>query len=414
MTVWANQKGTQTAVIGTEHTLAQNSGANSFQYSVDTTNMVNGDILELRVYRIVNSSAIEVAIGIYANVQAVPLKEYKITASQGVTNGIKVTLKQTAGTGRTFDWELLADTGGIVVATNNDKTGYSLTQAFPSNFSSLSIDGSGRVDIGKTLGTAITLDANNVLNVSTKYLGGTLLTARDIGASVLLSSGTGVGQISLSSGTVTVGTNNDKTGYSLTQSFPTNFSSLSIDVSGRVDIGKILGTASAGAAGAVSIDWAQVKNPTSTVGLSGTTISTSQVVASVTGAVGSVTGAVGSVTGAVGSVTGNVGGNVTGSVGSVVAAVAITSNTKKNQALNNFEFVMTDSTTHAPKTGLTITAKRSLDGAAFASCANSASELSNGVYAINLANTDLNANTVMLWFSATGSDDRFIEIIPQP
>lgn len=42
-------------------------------------------------------------------------------------------------------------------------------------------------------------------------------------------------------------------------------------------------------------------------------------VASVTGAVGSVTGSVGSVTGAVGSVTGNVGGNVVGSVGSVAS-----------------------------------------------------------------------------------------------
>lgn len=45
--------------------------------------------------------------------------------------------------------------------------------------------------------------------------GGTAVTARDIGASVLLSSGTGTGQVSLSSGTVTVGTNNDKTGFSL-------------------------------------------------------------------------------------------------------------------------------------------------------------------------------------------------------
>ena len=52
----------------------------------------------------------------------------------------------------------------------------------PANFSSLSIDGSGRVDVGKTLGTAVTLDANNVINVSTKYVGGTLQTARDLGA----------------------------------------------------------------------------------------------------------------------------------------------------------------------------------------------------------------------------------------
>lgn len=61
-------------------------------------------------------------------------------------------------------------------------------------------DAAGRVDIGKALGTAVTLDANNVLNVSTKYIGGTLQTARDIGLSVLLSSGTGAGQVKLSAG----------------------------------------------------------------------------------------------------------------------------------------------------------------------------------------------------------------------
>ncbi len=85
---------------------------------------------------------------------------------------------------------------------------------------------------------------------------------------------------------------------------------LGVDASGRVDVGKILGTASQGAAGYVGFDWSKINAPTTTVNLSGTTISTSQAVASVSGAVGSVTGAVG-------SVTGNVGGNVVGSVGSI-------------------------------------------------------------------------------------------------
>jgi hypothetical protein len=67
------------------------------------------------------------------------------------------------------------------------------------------------------------------------------------------------------------------------------------------------------ATGEAGVDWANVGSPTTTNGLTGTTIATSQVVASVTGAVGSVTGAVGSVTGAVGS--------VTGAVGSVTARV---------------------------------------------------------------------------------------------
>lgn len=64
-------------------------------------------------------------------------------------------------------------------------------------------------------------------------------------------------------------------------------------------------TADITATGAIGIDLANVENPTTTLNLSGTTVSTSQQVASVTGAVGSVTG--------------NVGGNVAGSVASVTA-----------------------------------------------------------------------------------------------
>ena len=94
-----------------------------------------------------------------------------------------------------------------------------------------------------------------------------------------------------------------------TFTLPANFSSFSVDASGRVDVGKILGTASAGSAGHVGIDWGQVANQNTSVVLSGTTISTSQAVASVSGSVASVTG--------------NVGGNVVGSVASVTAAVTI-------------------------------------------------------------------------------------------
>lgn len=54
--------------------------------------------------------------------------------------------------------------------------------AKPTNFASLSVDGSGRVDVAKIAGTS--------------------QTARDIGASVLLSAGTGTGQLDFSSGVV--------------------------------------------------------------------------------------------------------------------------------------------------------------------------------------------------------------------
>ena len=83
------------------------------------------------------------------------------------------------------------------------------------------------------------------------------------------------------SGRVTVGTNADKTGYSLTQAFPSNFSSLAITAStGQVTVGT---------------------NNDKT----GYSLASSQTF-STTGSVGSVTGSVGSVTGAVGSVTGAV------------------------------------------------------------------------------------------------------------
>lgn len=86
-------------------------------------------------------------------------------------------------------------------------------------------------------------------------------------------------------------------------------------------------------------------------------------------------------------------------------------NVTKNTALAGFTFVMTDSTTHAPKTGLTVTSQRSLNGGSFASTTNSAAEVANGEYTIDLSAADMNANTVMFRFTATGADDLFIEIL---
>lgn len=75
------------------------------------------------------------------------------------------------------------------------------------------------VTLGSDSGIFIAAATDNISfypPVNTRWLSGAAQTARDIGASVLLSSGTGAGQVSLSSGAVTTGTVNDKTGYSLT------------------------------------------------------------------------------------------------------------------------------------------------------------------------------------------------------
>ena len=87
---------------------------------------------------------------------------------------------------------------------------------------------------------------------------------------------------------------------------------------------------------------------------------------------------------------------------------------QKNVAISNFMFFMRDSADHiSGKTGLTITAERSIDGAAFGACANSAAEIANGVYRINLAASDLNGNTITLKFTGTGADPTLISIVTQ-
>ena len=64
-------------------------------------------------------------------------------------------------------------------------------------------DASGRVDIGKLLGTAwLTPGTAGTPDVNAKLVGGTSQTGRDLGASVLLSNGTGTGQVKLASGYV--------------------------------------------------------------------------------------------------------------------------------------------------------------------------------------------------------------------
>lgn len=210
-----------------------------------------------------------------------------------------------------------------------------LVYTLPANFSTLVVDGSGRVDVSKISGTS--------------------QTARDIGASVLISSGTGTGQLSVTSGVIDA-------------------------------------------------------NATK---LNGTALTARDIGASVLLSAGTGTGQIDFTSGVVKANVTQFGGSA-GTFASGIPTVSVTSNVKKNQALAGFTFIMTDSTNHNPATGKTVTAQRSLAGAAFGSCTNSVTEVANGLYTIDLAAGDLNGNTVDLRFSATGCDDLNILIITQP
>lgn len=88
---------------------------------------------------------------------------------------------------------------------------------------------------------------------------------------------------------------------------------------------------------------------------------------------------------------------------------------KKNTALAEFAFLMTDSTTHNPVTGATVTVTRSIDGGAFgATTAGTATELSNGIYVIDLSAADRNGNVVTFRCTASGCDDLLIPMLMEP
>lgn len=99
--------GTQSATVTTEHSLATSTTGKTYVLVVNTANMVNGDELELRIKtKVLTGSTAQLAyIAAYAHVQAAPNK-YSVPVPANWS--CEVTLKQTAGTSRNFEWALLS------------------------------------------------------------------------------------------------------------------------------------------------------------------------------------------------------------------------------------------------------------------------------------------------------------------
>ena len=93
-------------------------------------------------------------------------------------------------------------------------------------------------------------------------------------------------------------------------------------------------------------------------------------------------------------------------------ASAIGNSLKKGVAVT-IPFVMTDSTSHAPVTGKTVTVQVSKDGGTFAASTNAAAEVGSGVYKVGLTATETNATSVTLRCTATSCDDQIIVFFTQ-
>lgn len=103
-----NTSGSQTASIGTEHTLATVTAAKLLQSTVDLTNMVGGstpDILEIRLYGKARSSDGEALIKCWTFI-GVQSELLFFTPPLISPHHYKYTLKQTQGTGRAYPWAI--------------------------------------------------------------------------------------------------------------------------------------------------------------------------------------------------------------------------------------------------------------------------------------------------------------------
>lgn len=97
--------GTQTATITTEHSLTTQTTADVFVLVVNVTNMAAGDTLELR------SKTKVLTGGAAALADLVTLTgaqtEMVVWLEVPSAHSAEFTLKQTVGTGRSFEWALL-------------------------------------------------------------------------------------------------------------------------------------------------------------------------------------------------------------------------------------------------------------------------------------------------------------------
>lgn len=97
---------TQTAVISTEHELVSDTSLGVFILIVDTSNMVLGDIVTLRIKtKCIATGSSELAYtATFAHLQNTNNK-FSVPVPSVVE--IVCTLEQTDGTARDFDWNLL-------------------------------------------------------------------------------------------------------------------------------------------------------------------------------------------------------------------------------------------------------------------------------------------------------------------
>lgn len=99
--------GTQAATVGTEHTLGLASlPTGVYELHVDAAAMLAGDTLELALKEPVIAGGTVRRTAFSSSTGAIAAPEIKIVGPITIREGGSASLKQTAGTGRSYPWEL--------------------------------------------------------------------------------------------------------------------------------------------------------------------------------------------------------------------------------------------------------------------------------------------------------------------
>jgi hypothetical protein len=111
MTVSAQTSGTQTCVIGTEHTFDV-AVAGTFTFHIDPVNLAAGDVLELRLYQIILTGGTRRVAYVQRYTGAQPTDDMikiSVPISNELTDAgsIRASMKQTFGTGRAIPYKVL-------------------------------------------------------------------------------------------------------------------------------------------------------------------------------------------------------------------------------------------------------------------------------------------------------------------
>lgn len=112
MAVTIQGSGSQTATIGTEHTLLDVAVVGVFQLYVNLFNMADADYLELRVYKITAASGTR-RVAQFEDLADAQVADRLIAYFDPIgsvltdAGALRFSLKQTAGTGRAYEWEVL-------------------------------------------------------------------------------------------------------------------------------------------------------------------------------------------------------------------------------------------------------------------------------------------------------------------